>query len=442
MGNLSEYVEKDSQTVTAIYEHYKQKGDSEGRRNYLGASIIGHHCDRYLWYNFRHADSPSFSGRMYRLFDTGDQEETRMVSDLRSIGCTVHDVDENGNQFRFVDVGGHFAGHMDGAGLGIPEAPKTWHVLEFKTHNKKSFLELKKKKVKIAKPQHYAQMQIYMHESGMKRALYMAKLKDTDALYTERVRYDKEYCEHLIERAELIIGMSEPPERPYSRPDYYLCSWCDAKDVCWGTGSTAVPVKSKSCRQCCHATPTMQGHAHWMCSKHERSLSFHDQEIACEDHLMLPGMIAFARPVGHGKDESGKDYIVFKNNVGSGDWYHGLGAGNKGFTSSELIVLSKSDLTNEMIIGTKEVMGAVATDVCNDILNRYPDSKVVWSGHREDLADEWKKRYDEDFWKAIPLDVSQLRDDRNVAEFDGGRLAVVYRNGYGAEIMEGNYLVL
>lgn len=37
----------------AFYDFWKKKGDAEPARGYLGASIIGHDCDRYLWFTFR-----------------------------------------------------------------------------------------------------------------------------------------------------------------------------------------------------------------------------------------------------------------------------------------------------------------------------------------------------------------------------------------------------
>ena len=82
---------------------------------------------------------------MLRLFETGRLEEERLIRNLRRIGVTVLDVDpETGRQWHVQAHGGHFGGSLDGVGLGIPEAPKTWHVLEFKTHNaQESFAELK-----------------------------------------------------------------------------------------------------------------------------------------------------------------------------------------------------------------------------------------------------------------------------------------------------------
>lgn len=437
MTDITQYLPRVSEVVDQIFAVYKKTGDSESPRKYLGASIIGHHCERYLWFDFRQATKSDIEGRIYRLFETGNIEEIRMVKDLRAIGCEIHDVDANGQQWSISDLGGHFSGHMDGGGLGIPEAPKSWHVLEFKTHNKKSFCELLKLRVRKGKPQHYAQVQIYMHKTGMKRALYMAKNKDTDELYSERIEYDREYCEQLMDKAKRVIFSSQPPERPYSRSDYYLCSWCDAKEICWGTGLTAFPVKQISCRQCCYATPTIDGHAHWVCSKYNRSLSSQDQDKACDKHLLMPGMLQFAQSIGHGTDTDGDDHIVYSNHSDDLLWY--AGTHKQGFATFELLVLRQKDLTNEMIIGAKEVMGAVATDICDDILNRYPDgeTRVVWKGFQSDLPKEWSKLYNEDFWKLTPIEISQLPDDRNIAEFDGGRLAIVYLNGNSAEIREG-----
>jgi hypothetical protein len=170
---------------------------------------------------------------MMRLFDTGNKEEARVISDLRAIGCEVHEVDIDGKQFSVFGVEGHLSGHLDGCIFGVPEAPKTWHVLECKTHNAKSFAKLLKIGVRDAKPQHYCQMQLYMHLSGMTRALYLAVNKDTDDLYSERVKYNEAESEMLMDRAHRIINDTAPPNRISTREDYFECSWCPAKSICW-----------------------------------------------------------------------------------------------------------------------------------------------------------------------------------------------------------------
>ena len=98
----------------------------------------------------------------------------------------------------------------DGACIGLPDAPQTWHVIEMKTHGKKSFDELTAKGVQTAKPEHYAQMQCYMAWSGMTRALYMAVCKDDDRMHLERIDYDREAADRLFVKAQRIIDAPEP----------------------------------------------------------------------------------------------------------------------------------------------------------------------------------------------------------------------------------------
>jgi len=352
MNAFAKHLAKDSKTVTAIYAKYKECGDGEPQRGYLGASIIGHHCSRYLWYCFRQCCRQDISGRVYRLFATGNLEEARFTEDLIAIGCEVHEADPQGEQFEVSALGGHFSGHMDGAILGVPEAPKTWHVGEYKTHNAKSFATLKKDGVEASKPQHYAQMQIYMHLSGMKRALYLARNKDTDALYSERIKYDAEYATTLLVRAEQIITTTTPPDRMTDRPDYYECKWCDAHAVCWGDASSALPIRSLSCRQCCHATPEINGLARWTCEKHKRDLSIEDQDNPCTFHLVLPGLIGFASPMDYESNA-----IMFVNWDGD-TWKQG--EASDCISSSELMVLPPDKLTVDVLTAAREKFGAVA----------------------------------------------------------------------------------
>lgn len=445
MADLTQFQNKS--TVDLIYEYHKKRGDSEPARGYLGASIIGHACERYLWFLFRQATLPDISGRIYRLFETGDLAEARFTAELRAIGCEVHDCDDQGEQFEISDFGGHFSGHMDGCVLGLSEAPKTWHVGEYKTHNNKSFKKLLKVGVQRSKLQHYAQMQAYMHKTGMKRALYLAVNKDTDELYMERVYYDKDFSLRLFDKARRIIVSSEPPPRISERRDYYQCGWCDAKHICYGTESPdpALPLPSLSCHQCCHATPIVEGEgAQWKCEKvggqviPEAAIHNDDKGAACGDHLILPGMIeAFASPTDFGVDEEGKHFIEFTNNDDARNgavWRHGAG----GFSSRELQILPKENLTNEIIQEAKETFGAEVKTVEQDLLLEYPDPPV-WKGSSCDLFKEWKKRYNEELKDRTPLRQCQMFD-YGCLEYhnanERNKLVVAYKDST-AEIREG-----
>ncbi|HDZ25646.1 MAG TPA: hypothetical protein ENH65_03945 [Candidatus Aminicenantes bacterium] len=448
MSDISKYIPKESLTVKQIFEEYKKAGDAEPTRGYLGASIIGHPCERYLWYCFRQCCSPDFSGRMYRLFETGDREEGRMAANLRSIGCEVHDFvpspeDYSGGyprgliriekQFEVSALGGHFSGHMDGCALGIPEAPKTWHVLEFKTHKAKSFKKLEKEGVQKSKPQHFSQMQIYMHLTKMTRALYLAVNKDTDDLCSERIKHDSGACETLMSKAERIITSNEPPKRAFSRRDYYECKWCDAQSICWGPESSepALPIKTLSCRQCCHATPDIHSEgANWHCEK--LGVPVKDLE-PCEHHLCLPGLFSFASPDDFRNDERG-EYIVFKNEDGA-TWEHGEGFNC--YSSEELMKLRVKDLTGGIVAKTKELFDAEITQCEEDILSCYPkeDCETVWEGREKNLSEAWRAAFNEDLMSLEMINSSSFPDYK-VAELPGGRVAIVWCSGR-AEIRKG-----
>jgi hypothetical protein len=270
-------------TAALIYQAYENDADS-GNRPHLGASLIGHACERYLWMTFRWVESKKFDGRMLRLFETGQLEEARFVKNLRRIGIEVHDVDPAGGQWRVSDLGGHFGGSMDGAARGFPEAPKTWHVVEFKTHNDKSFKELLNKgSVRFAKPQHYAQMQVYMGLTGMDRAFYMAVNKNDDTLYTERVEFDPVEFVRLKARAERVINAAEPPLKISNDPSWWQCKTCDFHEHCHGTAAPQV-----NCRTCAHSTPKMDGDARWDCDINEADPSLSYQRQGCVNHRYIP----------------------------------------------------------------------------------------------------------------------------------------------------------
>lgn len=272
----------DSPTVSAIYG-WRERMTENGHREHLGASLIGHECARHLWYVFRWAGREAFSGRMLRMFDTGKREEARVYAELRGIGCEVW-ADDGTGQYRVSAVGGHFGGSMDGVVQGIPEAPKAPHVLEIKTHAAKSHADVAKKGVQASKPMHWTQMQTYMHLAGIDRALYFATNKDTDAIYTERVRYDKDTGERIIAKAEAIIRATEPPIRLSDDPEYFSCRWCSHASICHGTD-----VPEVNCRTCAYSTPS-EATGKWVCEAGKAGIQRPGEAHQC--HRYTPPLLA------------------------------------------------------------------------------------------------------------------------------------------------------
>jgi hypothetical protein len=276
-------------TVLAIYDGIAQD-HNELPRAYLGASSIGDSCPRKLWMGFRWVKFEKFEGRLLRLFDTGHLEEPRMIADLERIGVKAIELDERtGDQFGISYHGGHFRGHTDGVALGIISDPTTWHLLEFKTHNDKSYKLLTKNGMEESKPMHYAQMQVYMNGLGLKKGYYLAKNKNDDSLYGEVIHYNPEVAQLFIDRAEVIIFDSEPSTRISDNPSWYECKWCHYSDYCHGTGADLpTELPNVNCRTCIHSTPKKDGT--WVCEHHHVTLDYDAQVAACQQHLFIPNL--------------------------------------------------------------------------------------------------------------------------------------------------------
>lgn len=289
-----------------------EKGE-KGNRPHLGASQVGKPCERALVYSFRHAVAKRTQGRMLRLFNRGHREEPAIIGGLRKAGMEVQEFaerlvwDDNSNtylaipwdapipehfydcsesqahidcaleagvklrQWEFKDVGGHHAGSTDGKAK-VPEGsveqfpalpPEEWFGLEFKTYNTKSFQLLwDSMSVQSQKPEHYSQMQEYMHYMGLKRCLYLAVCKNDDRMYDEVIEYDENYTLGIIEKARRAITARQLPPRFSENATNHVCKFCDYRTVCH-FGEPLV----KSCRTCKNGVALVTGDAgEWHCA--------------------------------------------------------------------------------------------------------------------------------------------------------------------------------
>lgn len=267
MVMLSEFNTK-KDTTEGMLDTLIQKQD---RRTYLGCSSIGHDCDRFLWFQFRWAYTSEISATLKRLFKRGHREEPEIIYELEQIGIKCY---EDQAECNFVE--GHMSGHCDGKAIGVIEAPKTEHLLEFKTMNDKAFKEMQKKGVLESKPIYYAQLQVYMLGLDLTRALFICVNKNDDRYYIERVPFYKHFADEMIRKGHDIIVSKNPRQvmSPHSRT-WFKCKWCDAYQVCFGQRKMEI-----NCRTCVHAKTLKK--AQWKCDVHGYILNKESQLKACE----------------------------------------------------------------------------------------------------------------------------------------------------------------
>lgn len=273
-------------------------------RGHLGASQMGKSCMRQVWYGFRWAKLDRHTGRMLRLFRRGHNEEWNVVAGLLDAGAEVrmfsqrliwdssngcyfsapwdqelgpsdqdvsNDLTHHTNaeregvevkQWRFLDHLGHFGGSCDGM-VRWPEmfGDDKWRLLEFKTHNDKSFSNLTAKGVRSAKPEHHFQTQIYMHYFDLKEVLYVAVCKSSDDIHCEVLPYRAELALLLIDRAQELVSAINAPPRINDDPSWWVCRFCEFREICHYDHPP-----EKNCRSCLFARATAD--KQWTCEKH------------------------------------------------------------------------------------------------------------------------------------------------------------------------------
>ena len=325
--------------VLLIDKAHEDKPDRP--RPHLGASMLGHACDRWIWLSFRWAAREKFSGRMLRLFRRGHAEEATIMKDLAMTGIDFSKRQAN------VSFGSHVSGSADAIiEGGVPEAPQTRHIAEFKTHNKKSFDALEKEGVLKAKPEHWGQMQIYMAGTFIERALYVAVCKDDDRYYIERVKYDKEAAEKLIARGKRLALSDEMPPPISTDPTWYQCRFCPAHSFC----HEKQPTQHVNCRTCAHSTPKED--STWKCERFDaEGIPFEYQLKGCDAHVLHPDMVPWSAKLGD-PDQWSATYTINGKLVVNGE---------AGFASTEIVANPDG----------------CASSVVSEIKKLWPDAKVV-----------------------------------------------------------------
>ena len=247
--------------------------------NRIGASALAAPCDRQIWYQWRWVKQPEgISAQLKRLFNRGNQEEPVVYAELEEAGVIIIATQEH-----MTFINGFCGGIHDGIITKVPDAPKTDHLLEIKTANQKNFDLIRRNKVRKAKPDHFTQMQVYMHLWKLKRALYVCTNKNTDERYYERVPYDKNAAAQAMARAAKIVTSESPPPRVANTLDDWPCKWCAFKEIC----HHGAKIK-KTCRSCEHMD--LHDDGVWHCSKKGKDRSKKAQEKGCKQWLRLPGL--------------------------------------------------------------------------------------------------------------------------------------------------------
>lgn len=253
---------------------------TSGLRPHAGLSGIGHECHRYLQLAHYWAFQQHISARIQRLFNVGHGAEDVMIADLAKVGITVKN-----EQAEIIATAGHWKGHIDGEG---EQDGRGDFLVEFKTHNDKSFADVKKKGVQVSKPIHYGQCQAYMGYRKLGSALYMALNKNTSEYYIEWLEFDPEYFKNDVQRKEMEVISADAllPRIGNNNITWFACKFCNAKNACFGKSEVV-----KSCRTCTYVDVLDEGR--WACTNEHNchkaksvELTVDEQRAGCDKYSL------------------------------------------------------------------------------------------------------------------------------------------------------------
>lgn len=288
-------------------------------RPYLGMSAIGRECEREIWYSYRWCSEIAFNAATLKRFADGHHGEDLQAARLRMVeGIELHTHDANGRQYEFVDIAGHFKGHIDGAILGLLQAAKTWHIWEHKQVDEAKQRKLIKLKQELGEKAaleawdmtYYVQAMLYCGYAGLTRHYLTCSTPGGRNTVSVRTDYHAPTAWRYTERARRIINASEPPPRISDNPDGIPCRWCDHRETCHEGRPPLV-----SCRTCAHSTAVTDGEGgRWVCGLKAKDLTQLDQRRACPSHLYIPALLPW-RAVDASPEEN---WIQYENGVING----------------------------------------------------------------------------------------------------------------------------
>lgn len=216
-----------------------QSTSSERQSSFMHPSSAASECRRKLWLDFRNVFQEKKSASQLKRFQTGKVYEARIVGLINQMSnWKIRDCQKE------IKIG-ITKGFID----GIVVHSNIEYLLEIKSLKEKYYNQLVKKGIKEYSTVYYAQVQIYMRETGLKKCIFIVVNKNNDEFYEEIIDYDEAAASMYVKRLEQIAYVNEIPAMVSQNPTYFGCKMCDHYKFCHEK-TQIVPT----CRACVNFT--------------------------------------------------------------------------------------------------------------------------------------------------------------------------------------------
>lgn len=210
---------------------------SQEKRDYIGASLIGNECRRYIWLSHKNTPCEKPKPEHIRAMDDGHRVEEYIINLLKKAGITIFEK-ADGGQFGFIDNG--FGGHYDAIGKGFPQCGDRVAVIEVKAVNEKKFKELCKLKQEDEKTAlskwdqvYYAQGMVYCKYANVSDHILIVTTPGGRQIITVHTNANNDFADALKDKAMMLFGDEAPPV--IGNKDFFICKMCRYHKTCHGT---------------------------------------------------------------------------------------------------------------------------------------------------------------------------------------------------------------
>lgn len=224
-----------------IHRGLRDKRAKQPRRDYVGASAIGHECARSIQFDYAGAPREKEpSDETLVKFDLGHHTEELARFHFIDAGFElVTKSPRTGALYRFAQLDGRFAGTPDGVFIGGPKViayPALW---EHKGVGAKTYREIEKGGLKKARPGYYAQVAVYQAYLDLtdNPAVFTVSNLDSGERLHLLIPFDAEEAQRMTDRAVQIVEATAAGEllpRPFAGADHFVCKFCAFAKRCWG----------------------------------------------------------------------------------------------------------------------------------------------------------------------------------------------------------------
>lgn len=266
-------------TVDQIYAKIiENESSKQNFYRWLGASLIGSECTRYVALKFYCAFDENFSGRILRVFENGHQAEPRIIHDLELAGGKVH------HQQMMIDAP-ECLGHAGSTIDGLIDIDGQTLLLELKTAKDEQWKKYAdpEKHLKETNIRYYAQVQVNMHLTQTQKALWCCENKDTNELYIEYIDYNCADAQKYLALMGQVVG-GYCGEKISEISSFYKCKMCGARDVCHGKKLPRV-----HCLTCANSQAIAGGK--FKCVRWDKEIPSEHLCNACGEHVFNPNFI-------------------------------------------------------------------------------------------------------------------------------------------------------